>query len=205
MDLVGKMINFGDYLVYDFHLSNQALKKADDGFYKKLKANPNYGKLNYESRYDCTYWSLDLVFDNGSKLSDSMSDQNGISLKVDDQYNSKTLFADQDNYKIVDLSNFAGKKIVEVTMTYPLEINVKIDDIFELDQYIGSKINYIDTRRGTNNAFEFSRGNTFPVVAEPHGCIFGMPFTDKPGSNRPYTYSSNKIYGFGISRIPSPW
>lgn len=199
-NLSGKTIEYGDYLVYSFFLTPELLEKANDNFFKLIKRNKNYGKPNFESYYDCTFWSLDITFTDGSNLSEA-EDQYGIKLEVNEQYNSKALFVNQINYKCINLAEFAGKTIKKAVMTYPIDIDIKIADIIEVDHFIGDIVDLIDTRRGTNNTSNYFRGNTFPVVSEPFGFLFGMPFTNSLGSNQPYIYSSNKLYGFGISHI----
>ncbi|MDR3116752.1 MAG: glycoside hydrolase family 92 protein [Bifidobacteriaceae bacterium] len=198
--LCGKTIEYGDYLVYSFYLTPKLLDNAGDKFYKEIRQNPNYGKANFEKRYDCTFWTLDIIFADGSRLSEA-TDQYGIKLEVNQQYNSKTLFINQINYKCINLAEFSGKTIDKVIMTYPIDLDIRIADIIEVNHFMGDIVDLIDTRRGSNNTANCSRGNVFPVVSEPFGFLFGMPFTNSPGSNQPYIYSSNKIYGFGISHI----
>lgn len=69
------------------------------------------------------------------------------------------------------------------------------------------------TTRGTHSSDQFSRGNTAPLVAVPHGGVFGLPMTDA-GSNRwPYAYQKHNreldnrptIQAFATSHLPSPW
>ncbi len=58
---------------------------------------------------------------------------------------------------------------------------------------------------GTDSAFNFSTGNTYPAVAVPWGMNFWTPQTNKMGDGWGYQYDANKIRGFKQTHQPSPW
>ncbi len=64
-------------------------------------------------------------------------------------------------------------------------------------------LDLIDTRQGTDSAPDFSRGNTLPLAAVPHGAIAWTPQT---ASGRwLFDRRAAKLQGFRATRQPSPW
>lgn len=66
-------------------------------------------------------------------------------------------------------------------------------------------VQYANTLQGTNSDFGLSRGNTFPATAMPYGMHEWSPQTGKNGDGFKYTYSADKIRGFGQAHQCSPW
>ena len=69
----------------------------------------------------------------------------------------------------------------------------------------------VDTRRGSHSGARFSRGNTIPAVAVPHGFTFVTPATDAADSRWPYRPSvhddpaGRRLEALQFSHQPSPW
>jgi len=68
-----------------------------------------------------------------------------------------------------------------------------------------SPVDYVNPLMGTDSAFKFSNGNTYPAIALPWGMNFWSPQTGKMGSGWMYTYDAYKINGFKETHQPSPW
>lgn len=69
----------------------------------------------------------------------------------------------------------------------------------------GDWVQYVTPLMGTQSSFEFSAGNTYPVIARPWGMNFWTPQTGKMGDGWQYVYTANKIRGFKQTHQPSPW
>ncbi|CAN7508547.1 GH92 family glycosyl hydrolase [Microbacterium maritypicum] len=69
----------------------------------------------------------------------------------------------------------------------------------------------VDTRRGSHSGPRFSRGNTIPAVALPHGFTFVTPATDAEDSRWPYRPfvhddpQGRRLEALQFSHQPSPW
>ncbi len=69
----------------------------------------------------------------------------------------------------------------------------------------------VDTRRGSHSGPRFSRGNTIPAVAVPHGFTFVTPATDASDTRWPYRPSihddppGRRLEALQFSHQPSPW
>ena len=69
----------------------------------------------------------------------------------------------------------------------------------------------VDTRRGTHAGDRFSRGNTIPAVAVPHGFTFLTPATDARDQRwpyRPFVHDDTwgrRLEAVQFSHQPSPW
>jgi predicted alpha-1,2-mannosidase len=73
-------------------------------------------------------------------------------------------------------------------------------------------VDWVRTTRGTHSSSEFSRGNTFPATAVPHGFNFWTPVTNASSTNWLYEYHRRndaanrpRLEGFALSHQPSPW
>ncbi|HEY0946348.1 MAG TPA: GH92 family glycosyl hydrolase [Opitutaceae bacterium] len=66
-----------------------------------------------------------------------------------------------------------------------------------------SRLDYVDTRQGTDSHFAFSRGNTIPLTTMPHGMIGWTPQTDE--GRWIFDRRAPKIQGFRGTHQPSPW
>ncbi|MFS8580142.1 MAG: GH92 family glycosyl hydrolase, partial [Novibacillus thermophilus] len=172
--------------------------------------------------YASTYAAVDLAFSDGTYLHElDAVDQHGVKLNPQDQGNSKTLYAHQWNFKKSKIGDVAaGKTIERILIAYdnpkgPAVFKGSIDDIkieANPDEKTYDRLSdYVNTLRGTQSNGTFSRGNTFPAVAVPHGFNFWTPVTNA-GSNWIYAYheSNNEdnlpeIQAFALSHETSPW
>jgi predicted alpha-1,2-mannosidase len=177
---------------------------------------------NDQLDYSSTYVSIDLAFSDGTYLSDlGALDQHGVKLNPQAQGESKTLYVNQWNYRISNIGEVAaGKTIKRILVAYdhpngPGKFKGSIDEI-KIEGHPKasaptSRVDYVNTLRGTNSNGTFSRGNTFPAVAVPHGFNFWTPVTNA-GSNWLYSYQQSnnennlpEIQAFSVSHEPSPW
>ena len=182
---------------------------------------PMFSDPNHHD-YSATYVAIDLAFDDGTYLHElGAVDQHGVELSPSAQGESKTLYPHQWNFKRVNVGAVAeGKTIKRILLAYdnprgPGVFKGYIDDLKiehspEPRVYEGP-LDYVNTLRGTNSNGVFSRGNTFPAVAVPHGFNFWTPATDA-GSHWIYAYHEHnneqnlpEIQAFSLSHMPSPW
>jgi len=187
---------------------------------------------NADMRYPSTYVAVDLAFSDGTYLSQlRATDQHGAELTPRGQGESKTLYADQWNHKVVDIGKVArGKRIKRILVGYEIpkgEVSFRgwIDDIKIVTerkrqpyQAAGPRkgatrpSDYVITTRGTHSTGGFSRGNNFPATAVPHGFNFWTPVTNAGVDNWLYEYHRDndaanlpRIEAFSASHEPSPW
>jgi predicted alpha-1,2-mannosidase len=178
-----------------------------------------YPELDAQLSYAATYAAVDLVFTDGSRLSDfGAKDQYGTPFTAAGQGAAKILYADQWNDVQVELSAAAGKTVSQVLLVVdaPADFEGWIDDV-EVgpapERLDGSDLAaYVDTRRGTNASHDFSRGNTLPITAWPNGFNFLTPVTDASTHRWPYEYQRTnnadnrpELQGLTFSHQPSPW
>ncbi|MEV0383196.1 GH92 family glycosyl hydrolase [Nonomuraea sp. NPDC050643] len=183
-------------------------------------------------RYPSTYVSVDLLFQDGTYLSDlKAADQHGARLAPRAQGESKTLYADQWNFKRAPIGEVAkGKRIKRILVAYdspagPAGFRGWVDDIKIVSErqrqpYEGrgsrdaqtGPAQYVVTTRGTHSTGGFSRGNNFPATAVPHGFNFWTPMTNAGSTSWLYEYhrannAANlpEIQAFTASHEPSPW
>jgi predicted alpha-1,2-mannosidase len=171
--------------------------------------------------YGATAVIVDLVFGDGTRLSDlAMPDQHGVRHDPETQYASKTVTADQWTFKRVSLAAAAGRRVARAEV----RIVVRPGASAELTGYVNAVavrpapappadlVDRVRTTRGSHSTFEYSRGNTVPLVAVPHGAVFGAPMTDAASVEWTYTYAAHNrddgrpaLQAFATSHIPSPW
>lgn len=173
-------------------------------------------------RYPSTYAAVDLVFTDGTYLSDlAPVDQNGLQASPRGQGDSKSLYANQWNHRETALGQAAaGKTIDRILVGYDsphpdAEFAGWIDDItiaaaetVDADQ----PSDYVVTTRGTNSNGSFSRGNNIPATAVPHGFNFWSPVTDAGSLSWIYAYADHnddrnrsRLQALSLSHEPSPW
>jgi predicted alpha-1,2-mannosidase len=170
-------------------------------------------------RNPATYVAVDLVFDDGSRLSThSALDQHRIGATARAQGDGHTLYPDQWNFVSIDVGHVAaGRHIRQIVLDHDgpaAALEGYVDDI-----RIGANppdtrrqpADFVDTRRGSNANGNYSRGNTFPAMALPHGFNFWTPVTDASG-NWLYQYQAHngadnrpRLQAFALSHEPSPW
>ncbi|WP_223167178.1 GH92 family glycosyl hydrolase [Nonomuraea sp. SYSU D8015] len=184
-------------------------------------------------RYPSTYVSVDLAFRDGTYLSDLRAvDQHGVRLAPREQGESKTLYADQWNFKRARIGEVArGKRISRILVAYDSPAGMAgfrgwLDDIKIVsdgarrrrqpyegrDDRGAGPSQYVVTTRGTHSTGGFSRGNNFPATAVPHGFTFWTPMTNAGSTSWLYEYhrannAANlpEIQAFTASHEPSPW
>ena len=66
-----------------------------------------------------------------------------------------------------------------------------------------SPADWVDPLIGTDSSYEFSNGNTYPVVAMPWGMAAWTPQTQDDGWT--YRYRDGAIQGVRLTHQPSPW
>src|SRR4051794_40123509 len=174
-------------------------------------------------RYPSTYASVDLVFTDGTKLSDlGATDQDGATLSPAGQAGSKTLYTNQWNLKRSRIGAVAaGKTIDRILVAYdnpdgPADFGGWIDDIDigpATPQAPRTHLSdWVSTTRGTNSSGSFSRGNNIPATALPHGFNFWTPVTNAGTLSWLYEYQRANnadnlptLQAFSLSHEPSPW
>lgn len=190
---------------------------------RTLPADTEHASLDdLDTLWSATAFTLDLVFDDGSRLSDSGTDQYGVDVTPEAQEDARMHWIDQWNRRRVDLTAQAGRRIARVEAVLgradrpgSLPLRGWLDDV----QVAAARprpsepIEYVRTTRGTHSSGTFSRGNCAPVVAVPHGGVFGLPMTDASDPRWPYSYAAHNrpsdarpaLQGFATSHLPSPW
>ncbi|MEV0323479.1 GH92 family glycosyl hydrolase [Streptomyces sp. NPDC050658] len=173
--------------------------------------------------YQATNVSLDLAFTDGTYLSDLKAmDQHGFPLSPQGQGAAKGLYVNQWNNVAARIGQVAGGKTVDrVLVAYdapkgPAKFRGWVDDV-SLKEKAPEKpkahpSDYASTTRGTNSSGGFSRGNTFPATAVPHGFNFWTPVTNAGSLSWLYDYARGNngdnlptIQAFSASHEPSPW
>ncbi|NBM14650.1 GH92 family glycosyl hydrolase [Streptomyces sp. GC420] len=173
--------------------------------------------------YPATHVSVDLAFTDGTYLSDLKAvDQHGAPLDPRGQAASKTLYVNQWNHKESRIGRVAaGKTVDRILVAYdspkgPARFRGWIDDISIAprapEKPLAHLSDYAVTTRGTNSSGGFSRGNTFPATAVPHGFNFWTPVTNAGSTSWLYDYARANnddnlptIQAFSASHEPSPW
>lgn len=170
-------------------------------------------------RNPSTYVAVDLLFDDGSRLSArGARDQHRVGASARAQGDGRTLYPDQWNYLSIDVGAVAaGRTIKRIVLMHDgpaASFEGYLDDLRLGAAPADTRrrpSDFVDTRRGTHSNARFSRGNNFPAVAVPHGFNFWTPVTDA-GSNWMYQYQQRndvdnrpRLEAFALSHEPSPW
>lgn len=172
-----------------------------------------------ESGCASTAVCFDLLFDNGTRLSDlQLLDQHRVRLTPAAQRRSKTLVVDQWNLKSVDLAPAIGRHVVAAELWS--------DDVERAGSGWWDTVeigpdrrparsrptDYVETTRGTHASRDFSRGNNAPLTAVPHGFNFLTPVTDASSNRWLYAWHQHNgpdnrpaLQALSFSHIPSPW
>ncbi|WP_443042659.1 GH92 family glycosyl hydrolase [Streptomyces sp. F-3] len=173
--------------------------------------------------YAATNVAVDLVFTDGTYLSRlGAVDQHGFPLSPQGQGASKRLYVNQWNNVVSRIGSVAaGKTVDRILIAYdspagPAKFRGWLDDVV-IDRAAPEKpkahlSDYVLTTRGTNSSGSFSRGNTFPATAVPHGFNFWTPVTNASSLSWLYEYARANnddnlptIQAFSASHEPSPW
>ncbi len=167
--------------------------------------------------------SLDLVFDDGRRLSElGARDQHGVHVGAVAQARSNTLYPEQWARKAVrlgDVPALQGRRIraieIEARPVGDAAAQGWIDDlaIAEVPRAaISSPVERVLTTRGTQSNGRFSRGNNLPATAMPHGFNFWVPVTDAGTLGWLYRWNEQnddhnrpRLQALSISHQPSPW
>ncbi|TCK66149.1 GH92 family glycosyl hydrolase [Curtobacterium sp. PhB136] len=179
--------------------------------------------------WDATAFTLDVLFTDGSRLSDSATDQYGDALTPAAQDAARKQWVDQWNRREVDLAPFAGRVVDRLEARLGSATPAAADDMGTLTALRGwlddvriapsrrpaatRPLDHVRTTRGTQASSRFSRGNNAPLVGLPHGGVFGLPMTDAASNRWPYAYQEHNrprdnrpaLQAFATSHIPSPW
>jgi predicted alpha-1,2-mannosidase len=176
-------------------------------------------RITIDPRNPSNYIAVDLVFDDGSRLSArGARDQHRAPASAQGQGQGRVLYPDQWNYVAVDLGKVAaGRRVRQIVLNHEgpsATADGWVDDIrigAEAPDTRREPADFVDTRRGSNANGHFSRGNNFPAVALPHGFNFWTPVTNA-GSDWLYQYQEAngpdnrpRIQAFQLSHEPSPW
>ena len=176
-------------------------------------------RVEGDLRNPADYVAVDLVFDDGTRLSTlGARDQHRIAATAREQGQERTLYPDQWNFVSIDLGRVAaGRRIRQIVLDHDgpaAAFEGYLDDLRIGAQPADTRqrpSDFVDTRRGSNANAHFSRGNTFPALAVPHGFNFWTPVTDASG-NWLYQYQDHngadnrpRLQAFALSHEPSPW
>ncbi|MET9544670.1 GH92 family glycosyl hydrolase [Streptomyces sp. NPDC006627] len=173
--------------------------------------------------YAATHVSVDLAFTDGTYLSDlKATDQHGFPLDPRGQGAAKVLYVNQWNNVTSRVGEVArGKTVDRILVAYdapkgPAKFRGWLDDVSLKEKAPprpkAHPSDYADTTRGTHSSGGFSRGNTFPATAVPHGFNFWTPVTNAGSLSWLYDYARGNnddnlptMQAFGASHEPSPW
>ena len=173
----------------------------------------------YEGGYAATGVAVDLTFSDGRVLANSgVVDHHGFAADAESQGRSKSIGVDQWTRKAVDLTAFAGTRVQGARATMSAHgvadgLVCWLDGPFvEPATRLGeTPADLVDTRRGTYSSGDFSRGNTVPATARPHGAVLTIPLTSE-SSSWPYSYHRDNdaenrtpFLGLGLSHAATPW
>jgi predicted alpha-1,2-mannosidase len=176
-------------------------------------------RVSDDLRNPANYVAVDLLLDDGSRLSTrGARDQHRVGATAHAQGDGRTLYPNQWNVVSIDLGHVAaGRHIRQIVLDHDgpgAVFEGYIDDIrigAEAPDTRPQPADFVDTRRGSNANADFSRGNTFPATALPHGFNFWTPVTDASG-NWLYQYQAHngadnrpRLQAFALSHEPSPW
>ncbi|MER6348477.1 GH92 family glycosyl hydrolase [Streptomyces sp. NPDC001595] len=173
--------------------------------------------------YAATHVSVDLAFTDGTYLSDlAATDQHGFRLSPRGQGAAKVLYVNQWNNVVSRIGAVAaGRTVDRILVAYdapagPARFRGWVDDV-TLDVAPPKRprahlSDYALTTRGTLSSGGFSRGNTFPATAVPHGFNFWTPVTNAGSLSWLYDYARANnadnlptLQAFSASHEPSPW
>ncbi|WP_020655106.1 GH92 family glycosyl hydrolase [Massilia niastensis] len=168
--------------------------------------------------------SLDLVFDDGQRLSGTaLRDNHGVRPGAAGQAQSKTLYPQQWAHKAVRLGELKGRRIraIELELRHGSGAGAVtrasgwLDDIAIGEQARSAATrpsDHVLTTRGTQANGTFSRGNNIPATAMPHGFNFWTPVTDAGTLGWLYRWNEQngadnrpRLQALSLSHQPSPW
>lgn len=149
-------------------------------------------------------------------------DRYGFALDASAQFAARWSMPEQWNADSIALGHLAGR-----TVAIEAVLGVNDDDVRSAGEVGGfievvvervapavtapSPAERVDTRRGSHAGDRFSRGNTIPAVAVPHGFCFVTPATDATDARWPYRPflhddpQGRRLEAVQFSHQPSPW
>lgn len=173
--------------------------------------------------YPATNVAVDLAFTDGTYLSDlKATDSHGGLLTPQGQGAAKRLYVNQWNKVSARIGAVAaGRTVDRILVAYDspkgtAKFQGWLDDVKIApkapEKPLARLSDYASTVRGTNSSGAFSRGNTFPATAVPHGFNFWTPVTNAGSLDWLYDYSRRNnadnlptLQAFSASHEPSPW
>lgn len=175
----------------------------------------------YDHEWISQYMSVDLLFSDGTYLSDlGARDQNGNLVSPAAQGETKTLYTMQWNQISADIGAVAaGKTIVKILVAFHIPDTSKLqntaflgyfDDICIATEQAADYAHlsdYVNILRGVTSTNSFSRGLLSPFVTTPHGFNMFVPVTNE-GSNKHYTYQpagNNGLAHITVDHVSSNW
>ncbi|MFI8828476.1 GH92 family glycosyl hydrolase [Streptomyces sp. NPDC053431] len=184
---------------------------------------PSMSASETDLNYPATNVSVDLAFTDGTYLSDlGATDTYGGALTPRGQGAAKRLYVNQWNRVTARIGEVAdGRTVDRILVAYdspkgPGKFQGWIDDVTiapKPPQEPYERLSdYASTLRGTNSSGSFSRGNTFPATAVPHGFNFWTPVTNAATQSWIYEYARGNnadnlptLQALSASHQPSPW
>ncbi|WP_226534136.1 GH92 family glycosyl hydrolase [Microbacterium paraoxydans] len=168
--------------------------------------------------------SVDVRSPDGSRLSDdpAVRDRYDFPLAADAQFTARWSMPEQWNADTVSLAPCAGGRGT-VELVFGAQSLAAGKDTGRVTGFVQllveervapgdhAPVDRVDTRRGTHSGPRFSRGNTIPAVALPHGFTFVTPATDATDSRWPYRpfvhddAAGRRLEALQFSHQPSPW
>lgn len=182
---------------------------------------------------------VDVRFDDGSRLSTgpigSRGDERGLppfdrygfDLAAAAQFDARWSMPEQWNADTVSLAAWAGRRIIGIDCVLGTTALAAVMHPVGADEASGfvevqvgaraavspdlTPAERVDTRRGSHSGDRFSRGNTVPAVAVPHGFNFVIPATDAANPRWPYRpfvhddERGRRLEAVQFSHQPSPW
>ncbi|MET8506439.1 GH92 family glycosyl hydrolase [Streptomyces sp. NPDC004787] len=187
------------------------------------KVFPSMSASETDLNYPATHVSVDLAFTDGTYLSElGATDSHGGALTPQGQAAAKRLYVNQWNQvtsRIGEVAN--GKTVDRILLAYdspegPGKFQGWLDDVSiapKAPQQPYERLSeYASTTRGTHSSGSFSRGNTFPATAVPHGFNFWTPVTNAATQSWIYEYARGNnadnlpaLQALSVSHQPSPW
>ncbi len=176
--------------------------------------------------------TVDVRFADGTRLSETSAvrDRYDFPVTPQAQFDARWSLPEQWNADTVSLAPFAQRSgVVELVLgTASLPATASPTDAASLparctgfvqlvvEQRLPAPtdlapVERVDTRRGSHSGPRFSRGNTIPAVALPHGFTFVTPATDAEDSRWPYRPfvhddpQGRRLEALQFSHQPSPW
>ncbi len=167
--------------------------------------------------------TVDVRFSDGTRLSDDprVRDRYDFPITAGEQFAAEWSMPEQWSANSVSLAPREGEPgVVEVVLgasslrghdvgpVYGF-LEVRVRERAQADA--STPVERVDTRRGTHSGDRFSRGNTIPAVAVPHGFTFITPATDAANSSWPYRPfvhddpQGRRLEAIQFSHQPSPW